>query len=242
MASALLPADRGVRRLVQLYAGLVAYALSMALIIRSGLGSMPWDVLHQGLSARTGLSLGVATVLVSALVLVAWIPLRQRPDLGTVSSIVVIGIVVDPIIAVVPDVDATWARASLAAAGIALNAIATAAYIGVRLGSGPRDGLMTGLAMRSRRSIRSVRTVIEVTVVVTGCLLGGTLGVATVLYAVSVGALIHAAVPHLTLYPQHPTSTCASRSSPRPATAEAGEHVDRRRHQAPTDPQQAGDP
>ncbi|NYJ03765.1 YczE/YyaS/YitT family protein [Petropleomorpha daqingensis] len=187
------------RRLVQLYLGLALYGVSMALLIRSALGNMPWDVLHQGLSARLGWSLGTVTVVVGALVLLCWIPLRQKPGLGTVSNVVVIGIAVDAALRVVPHVDAMAGRIALAAGGILLNAVATALYIGARFGPGPRDGLMTGLVARTGWSLRLVRTGIEVAVVLTGWALGGTLGVATVVYALAVGPLVHLLLPLLTV-------------------------------------------
>jgi uncharacterized membrane protein YczE len=192
------------RRLVQLYAGLVLYGLSMALLVRSGLGVMPWDVLHQGLSRQLGWSLGTVTVVVGALVLLAWIPLRERPGLGTVSNVVVIGVALDAALAVLPEPGPLAVRTALVPAGILLNAVATAAYIGVRLGPGPRDGLMTGLVRRTGRSVRLVRTSIEVVVVAVGWLLGGTLGVATVLYAVAIGPLVQLLLPRLTVAPREP--------------------------------------
>ena len=190
---------RPARRLVQLYAGLVLYAVSMALLVRSGLGVMPWDVLHQGLARQLGWSLGVVTMVVGALVLLAWVPLRERPGLGTVSNVVVIGLALDAALAVLPEPSSLPLRAVLVGLGIALNAVATAAYIGVHLGPGPRDGLMTGLVRRSGRSVRLVRTSIEVAVVAVGWLLGGTLGVATVLYALAIGPLVHVLLPRLSV-------------------------------------------
>lgn len=187
------------RRLVQLYAGLVLYAVSMALLLRSTLGNMPWDVLHQGLARQLGWSLGVVTMVVGALVLLAWVPLRERPGLGTVSNVVVIGLALDAALAVLPEPSSLPLRVGLVGLGIALNAVATAAYIGVHLGPGPRDGLMTGLVRRSGRSVRLVRTSIEVAVVTLGWLLGGTLGVATVLYALAIGPLVHALLPRLSV-------------------------------------------
>jgi uncharacterized membrane protein YczE len=187
------------RRLVQLYLGLALYGVSMALMIRSALGNMPWDVLHQGLSQRLGWSLGTVTVVVGAVVLLCWIPLRQRPGLGTVSNVVVIGLAVDTALALVPHVDAMAGRIALATGGILLNAVATALYIGARFGPGPRDGLMTGLVGRTGWSLRLVRTGIEVAVVLTGWALGGTLGVVTVVYAVVIGPLVHLLLPLLTV-------------------------------------------
>lgn len=187
------------RRLTQLMAGLVAYAFSMALMMRAGLGSMPWDVLHQGLAGHTGLSIGATTVLTGVVVLLLWIPLRERPGVGTVANVVVIGSTVDLALAAIPVVDLPWVRIAFAVAGIVLNAAATAAYIGVGLGPGPRDGLMTGFAARTGASVRLVRTTIEVAVVLTGWLLGGTFGVITVAYALCVGPLIQWFLPRLTV-------------------------------------------
>ena len=189
------------RRLAQLYAGLVLYGVSMALMVQSSLGVMPWDVLHQGLSRRLGWSLGSVTIVVGALVLLAWIPLRERPGLGTLSNVVVVGLAVDAVLAVLPAPGALAGRAAFAAAGILLNGVATAAYIGVRLGPGPRDGLMTGLVRRTGGPLGPIRTAIEVTVVLTGWLLGGTLGVVTVLYALSIGPLVHLLLPRFALTP-----------------------------------------
>ena len=178
------------RRLVQLFAGLVLYGVSMALLVRSGLGVMPWDVLHQGLARTVGGSLGMVTIAVGALVLLLWIPLREKPGFGTVSNVIVIGVAVDASLAVLPTVDAMALRVLLVVLGVGLNGVATAAYIGVRMGAGPRDGLMTGLVRRTGGSVRLVRTAIEVAVVLTGWLLGGTLGVATVVYVFAIGPLV----------------------------------------------------
>ncbi|MCW2636615.1 MAG: hypothetical protein JWQ99_2982 [Blastococcus sp.] len=199
-----VPSLRGRRlphRLVQLYLGLAVYGLSMALIIRSTLGNMPWDVLHQGLATRLNWSIGTVSVAVGALVLLAWIPLRQRPGLGTVSNVLVIGVAVDAALAVVPAPSSMPVRVGLLVAGVLLNAVATAAYIGVHLGPGPRDGLMTGLVRVTGGSVRLVRTSIEVGVVATGWLLGGRLGLGTVVYALAVGPLVQVLLPRLSLSP-----------------------------------------
>ena len=177
------------RRLVQLYAGLVLYGASSALLVKSGLGLEPWNVLHQGLAERTGLSIGTVLIIVGALVLLLWIPLRQRPGLGTVSNVVVIGIAMDGALALVPQAHTLAVGAPLMLAGIVLNGMATGLYIAASFGAGPRDGLMTGLHRRTGRSIRLIRTAIEVAVVGTGFLLSGTVGVGTLLYAVSIGPL-----------------------------------------------------
>ncbi|MFI1961712.1 YitT family protein [Streptomyces althioticus] len=189
MARNALGERRLVRRLFQLYAGLALYGASSALLVRSGLGLEPWNVLHQGLSERTGLSMGVVLTALGALILLLWIPLRQRPGLGTVSNVLVIGAAMDATLAVVPDAHGMAVRVALMASGIALNGAATGLYIAARFGPGPRDGLMTGLHQRTGVSVRLVRTAIEITVVVTGFVLGGTVGVGTVLYAVAIGPL-----------------------------------------------------
>lgn len=185
------------RRLGQLYVGLVLYGVSMALLVRSSLGVMPWDVLHQGLARQLDWSLGAVTIVVGVVVLLGWVPLRERPGLGTVSNVVVIGLAVDAALAALPAPSALPTQLAMAAAGILLNGVATAAYIGVHLGAGPRDGLMTGLVRRTGGSVRLVRTTIEVVVVALGWLLGGTLGVVTVLYALAIGPLVHALLPRL---------------------------------------------
>jgi uncharacterized membrane protein YczE len=185
------------RRLAQLYVGLALYGVSMALLVRSGLGVMPWDVLHQGLARHLGGTIGGWSIVIGALVLIAWVPLRERPGLGTVSNVVVIGVAVDAALALLTEPSAMPVRVVLAAAGVALNAVATAAYVGARLGPGPRDGLMTGLVRRTGRSVRLVRTGIEVTVVLAGWALGGTLGVVTVLYVLAIGPLVHVLLPLL---------------------------------------------
>ena len=189
--------DRLARRLVQLYAGLALYGVSMAFFVEARLGVMPWDVLHQGLTRVLPVSLGTMTILVGALVLLAWVPLRQRPGLGTVSNVVVIGLVVDAALRVLPTPGPLAGRAAFVVLGVVLNAVATAAYIGARFGPGPRDGLMTGIVRRTGWSVRLVRTSIEVAVVVAGFLLGGNLGVGTVLYALTVGPLVQPLLPLL---------------------------------------------
>ncbi|MFJ4624455.1 YitT family protein [Streptomyces sp. NPDC088812] len=183
------PKDGLIRRLLQLYVGLALYGASSALLVRAGLGLEPWNVLHQGLAELTGLSIGAVSILVGAGVLLLWIPLRQRPGLGTVSNVFVVGLAMDGTLALVPEAHGLTAGAPLLAAGIVLNGAATGLYIAARFGPGPRDGLMTGLHRRTGRSIRLMRTAVEAAVVVTGVALGGTVGVGTLLYAVSIGPL-----------------------------------------------------
>ncbi|WP_030946698.1 YczE/YyaS/YitT family protein [Streptomyces sp. NRRL S-646] len=177
------------RRLIQLYVGLALYGASSALLVEAGLGLEPWNVLHQGLAELTGLTIGVVSIVVGAAVLLLWIPLRQRPGLGTVSNVFVVGIAMDGTLALVPDVHSLAVRIPLLLAGILLNGLATGLYISARFGPGPRDGLMTGLHRCTGRSVRLMRTAIELAVVATGFILGGTVGIGTVLYAVSIGPL-----------------------------------------------------
>ncbi|NIH82936.1 membrane protein YczE [Amycolatopsis viridis] len=185
------------RRLTQLLAGLVLYGASMAMMTRARLGLDPWDVLHEGITKRTGLTFGTVVGIASVAVLLLWIPLRQRPGLGTVLNVLVISVVVDLVRAMLPDQQVLGWRITLLIAGILLNAVATAVYVGARLGPGPRDGLMTGLAARTGWSVRLVRTGIEVTALAAGWLLGGTVGVGTILYALAIGPLTQALLPHV---------------------------------------------
>jgi len=185
-----------VRRLVQLYAGLVLYGVSASMLLLAGLGVDPWDVFHQGLSRQVGLGVGTWAIIVGGAVLLLWIPLRQRPGFGTLNNVLIVGLVIDVMLAVVPPVHGLPAQIVMMLAGVVLNGIATGAYIGAGLGPGPRDGLMTGLAARGH-SIRVVRTSIELTVLVTGWLLGGTVGVGTVVYAVGIGPIAHVTIPRL---------------------------------------------
>jgi uncharacterized membrane protein YczE len=181
-------------RLVQLIAGLVLFGVSLALLVRSELGLDPWDVFHQGLSVATGLSIGVCTIVAGVVVLLLWVPLRQRPGIGTVANVVLVGLSLDAVLLLIPSTGDLALRWTYLAVGIVLNGVATGAYIGAGLGPGPRDGLMVGLA-RGGRSIRSVRTAIEVSVLFVGWLLGGTVGIGTVLYALTIGPIVHRTVP-----------------------------------------------
>jgi uncharacterized membrane protein YczE len=181
-----------------LYAGLLLYGVSGSMLLLAGLGVDPWDVLHQGLSRRLGLGVGTWVVIVGALVLLLWIPLRQRPGWGTLSNVIVIGLVMDVILATVRPVHGLAPGLALMLSGVVLNGIATGLYIGAGLGPGPRDGLMTGLAARGH-SIRVVRTGIELTVLLTGWLLGGTVGLGTVVYALGIGPIAHVSIPLLAI-------------------------------------------
>jgi uncharacterized membrane protein YczE len=206
---ALAPPRPVVRRLVSLYSGLVLFGLSVALLISARLGLDPWDVFHQGLARRTGLPIGWIVNGTGVIVLLLWIPLRQRPEIGTVSNVIIVGLVIDAALPLLPQPRALVIRAAFLSTGILANGIATGLYIGAGLGPGPRDGLMTGLAKRGW-PIRRVRTVIELAVLAAGWLLGGTVGIGTLLYAVSIGPLTHVLIPKLAITEhktEHPKNT-----------------------------------
>lgn len=186
------------RRLPQLFAGLWLYGASMAMQIRATLGLDPWDVLHEGLTRRTGLSFGLITAITGVLVLLAWIPLRQKPGVGTIANVVLIAVSVDVTLAIIPEPQGLLPRIVLLTLGIVLNAVAFAAYVGSRLGPGPRDGMVTGFCRRTGLSLRVVRTVVELLVLGTGWLLGGTVGIGTILYALGIGPLSQLFLPMLT--------------------------------------------
>lgn len=192
-------AGRTWRRIPQLLLGLVLYGVSMAMMIRSTLGLNPWDVLHYGLTLHVPLTIGQVTIVVGFLLLLIWWPLRQWPGLGTVANVVVIGLAVDGALAVLGEPQGLVGRWALLLGGIVGNGLATAMYIGTQYGPGPRDGLMTGIALRTGRSLRLVRTLIEVTVLGIGWLLGGIVGLGTVLYAVGIGPITQAFLPYLTV-------------------------------------------
>lgn len=194
------------RRLSQLFAGLLLYGISLAMLLRAELGLAPWDVLHQGLARITGASVGTMVIVVSFVVLLFWIPLRQPPGFGTFANAIVVGIAVDVTLLVLGPVDAWALRILLLVAGVLLNALATALYIGALLGPGPRDGLMTGLVRRTGRSVRLVRTTLEAFVLVVGWVLGGTVGIGTLLYAVAIGPIVQVLLPRLTVTPKEPAS------------------------------------
>jgi uncharacterized membrane protein YczE len=177
------------RRLGQLYLGLVLYGVSAAMQVQAGLGLDPWDVLHQGIAFRLNRQIGTISIAVGALVLLLWIPLRQRPGLGTVSNVLVVGLAMNATLAVLPVQHGAAAKAAVLAGAVLLCGVATGMYISAGFGPGPRDGLMTGIARRTGMSIRLSRTIVELTVLLTGWLLGGTVGVGTVLFAVAIGPL-----------------------------------------------------
>jgi hypothetical protein len=202
------------RKLAQLLLGLALYGVSLAFLLRAGLGLAPWDVLHQGLAERTGVSIGVVLIVVSFVVLLAWIPLWQRPGFGTVANALLIGVFVDLSLSVLDDAHGWPLRIGLMVSGVLLNGLATALYIGASLGAGPRDGLMTGLVRRTGRSVRLVRTVLELSVLVVGFLLGGTVGVGTVVYALAIGPVTGALLPRLTIDRELVSPVVPRRASP----------------------------
>lgn len=213
-----------VRRLTQLYIGLALYGLGIALQVSSGLGNDPWDVFHQGLARQTGLSIGTWIIIAGVVVMLLWIPLRQRPGAGTVSNALFVGAFADLFLWLLPDPRATVVRWTYLVSAILVGGFATGCYIGAGLGPGPRDGLTTGLASRGH-SIRVVRTGIELSVFAAGWALGGTVGVGTLLYAVTIGPLTHVFIPMLaigrrggppTAAPPRPPARCAPPAPPRP--------------------------
>jgi uncharacterized membrane protein YczE len=194
-----LRAGRLSRRLPQLVAGLVLYGVSLALMVRGDLGVAPWDVLHLGVAGHLGLSLGTVLVAMAFVVMLGWIPLREKPGIGTIANALMIGPVTDATLAVLDRPDALVWRLALMLAGVLLCALATAMYIGAQFGRGPRDGLMTGLVRRTGLSVRLVRTALEVSVVVVGLLLGGPLGLGTVVFALTIGPLTQWMLPAWTV-------------------------------------------
>ena len=194
-----LRAGRLWRRVPQLLVGLWLYGFAMALFIRSGLGLDPWDVFHAGLQRLLGWSFGTVVIAVGFAVLLLWIPLRQWPGLGTIANAVVIGIATDATLAVIPAATSWPAAWALLVGGLVVNGLAGGLYIGSQLGPGPRDGLMTGLARRTGWSLRLVRTGLELSVLAVGWLLGGTVGVGTVVYALAIGPLVQFFLPLVTV-------------------------------------------
>ncbi len=192
-----LRAGRLPRRLVQLFVGLTVMGLSIAMMIRAGLGLLPWDVLHSGVTRHLPLSIGSVIILVGVAVMLLWIPLRQLPGLGTVANALWVGVAADLALLVMPTPDPLPWQIGFMLTGVVLTALGTAMYIGSQLGPGPRDGLMTGWARATGLSLRVIRTGIEVTVVLVGWLLGGVVGLGTVLFALSIGPLTQLFLPLL---------------------------------------------
>lgn len=205
-----------IRRLSQLFLGLAVYGFSIGLMVRSNLGLNPWDVFHQGLSELTGLTLGTIIIIVGAAVLLLWIPLRQRPGIGTIANVFLIGIWSDVALGLIPVAQSPALAWAMLLGGIFLNGVAGGAYIGAGLGPGPRDGLMTGLVKRTGKSVRLIRTGIEIMVVAAGWALGGTLGLGTLLYALAIGPIVHRMLPLFTISEvadESPAQCCCPQTS-----------------------------
>jgi uncharacterized membrane protein YczE len=200
---------------LQLWAGLGLFGASLALMVEAQLGLGPWDVLHQGIARTVGVQIGWVVVAVSVVVLLAWIPLRQRPGFGTLSNALLVGLAVNGTLDILPTPDPIAARIGYLVTGVILNAAATGLYIGAGLGPGPRDGLMTGLARRGH-SIRAVRPAIEVAVGVAGFALGGSIGVGTVVYAVAIGPLVQLFLPGSAVV-EHQPAACPPTCEPKAA-------------------------
>jgi uncharacterized membrane protein YczE len=185
------------RRILQLLVGLLLYGAGCALTVQAGLGVDPWTVFAQGLSVRTGIGIGWITNIVGFFVLLLWIPLRQKPGVGTVANILLVGTSMQIVLGIVPAVTGFAAQLATLLGGILLVALASGLYIGARFGPGPRDGLMTGMNARLGWPIWLCRALVEVSVLIVGWLLGGTVGIGTVLFAVLIGPLVHLALPLL---------------------------------------------
>lgn len=187
------------RRLIQLFGGIAVFGLAIALIVRADLGLDPWNVLNDGVAARTPLSYGVVMILLGLGILLLWLPLRQKPGFGTLANVLMLGLFTDLGLAWIPEDLSLPTRIAMLVAGVVLSGVGTSAYVGAGLGPGPRDGLMTGLVARTGWPVKYVRTGIEVSVLAVGWLLGGTVGVGTVIFALVIGPLIHRCLPVFTI-------------------------------------------
>ncbi len=196
--SRFVPIDQPVERIARCVLGLALFGAGIALIIQAELGAAPWDVFHTGVSELTGIPVGTVIILTGVVLLALWIPLRERPGLGTVLNAVEIGLVVDLTLPLLPETDSLPARVAMMVGGVAVVALGSGFYIGAGLGPGPRDGLMTGLARRGP-SIRVARTGIEIFVLVVGVALGGSIGVGTAVFACGIGPLVQLFLPRLTM-------------------------------------------
>lgn len=185
------------RRIIQLLVGLVLYGFAISMLVRAGIGVPPWDVLSQGVAKQTGIPFGWVTNIIGALVLLLWIPIRQKPGIGTVLNVLLVGTSAQGGLTVLPEVTVLWQQVLVFAGGLAALAVATGLYIGARFGPGPRDGLMTGIHRRFGWRIWIVRTAIEVTVLAIGWLLGGNVGIGTVAFALLIGPMVNVTLPLL---------------------------------------------
>ena len=213
------PSQRPARRLAQLLLGLFLYGIAIALMVRAGIGVSPWDVLTQGLVVQTGLPFGLLTNLIGVVVLLLWIPIRQRPGVGTVLNVLLIGPSAQLGLWLIPQQTVPWVQGLVYVAGLVMLAVATGLYIGARLGPGPRDGLMTGLVRRTGWRIWIVRTGIEVTVLAIGWILGGQVGIGTLAFALLIGPMVNVTLPLLHGAGRREVRDHATRGRPR-ASAE----------------------
>jgi uncharacterized membrane protein YczE len=198
--------ERLPRRITQLIVGLVLFGIGIGLMLQSGLGVPPWDVLHQGLARQFGMTVGVWSIIISVIVLLLWLPLKQPYGLGTLLNAIIIGVVIDLTGLFIPAATTTGVAWVMLLAGVLLIGIATGLYIGANLGPGPRDGLMTGIARRGP-SIRLTRAVIEITVLTLGWILGGTFGLGTIVFAIAIGPLVQFFLPRWDISPHPSTDT-----------------------------------
>ncbi|WP_423920034.1 YczE/YyaS/YitT family protein [Frigoribacterium sp. 2-23] len=206
------------RRLLQLFVGLAAYGFAIALMVRAAIGVAPWDVLSQGLVRHTGLTFGTVVLVTSFVVLLLWIPLRQRPRFGTIANALLIGPIADLGLRVLPQQTEWWAQGLTFAGGLLLLAVASGLYIGADFGPGPRDGLMLGLHARLGWRVGVARTVIEVTVLAAGWLLGGQVGIGTVAEALLIGPLVSLTLPLFAVAPRASSTPLAPPAPAPPST------------------------
>lgn len=208
------PRLRLARRVAQLLSGLFFYGFGIALMVQAGVGVAPWDVLSQGITRQTGIPFGFVTNLVGVIVLLLWIPIRQKPGIGTVLNVLLVGPSAQFGLWVIPQPDDVFSRILLFAGGLALVAIATGLYIGAGYGPGPRDGLMTGIHRRWGWKIWIVRTAIEVTVLTIGWILGGNVGLGTLAFALLIGPMVGVTLPLLAVRPPSPPVDTGAHDDP----------------------------
>ena len=205
LATRFVPTDRPAERIARCVFGLALFGAGITLLLRAELGAAPWDVFHTGINELTGIPTGTVIIITGVVLLLAWIPLREQPGLGTVLNAVLIGVFVDLTLALVETSESLPVRLTMMIGGVVVIAIGSGFYIGAGLGPGPRDGLMTGLARHRfggrSISIRTARTVVEVTVLVIGVLLGGAIGLGTAVFTFGIGPLVQVFLPPLTMEP-----------------------------------------
>jgi len=207
VAQPLFP-DRLPERLTRCVAGLVCFGLGISMLVTAHLGLAPWDVLHQGISNHTGLSIGWVIVIVGLLLLLLWIPLRQRAGLGTILNALQIGLVVNVVVSRLPVTDLLIPRVLYVIGGLLVIGVGSGLYIGAGLGAGPRDGLMVGLSQRGV-SVHLARTALEITVLVAGVALGGKVGFGTVAFTLAIGPIVHQTIPRMQMREPEPALAIA---------------------------------